>query len=197
MARKKEKKQIRITEKDKAFLQVLAKTGRCFSDDVNTYFGIKKSRLNQMIHNDYIQREAIMVNRQSSYCYRLTPKAIRWISKNIPTVKKLYKPCTSGTTHDTCLFRELASKPNWQQNIAMTESDIVETFGSIGSFSPPDLYIPAHTHYENTTGVIVTTSHEIIEIITRNYRAAAIQSKKNYCSYFLGTEEGGITFIET
>ncbi|MBM7562847.1 hypothetical protein [Fusibacter tunisiensis] len=197
MARKKEKRQMRITEKDKAFLQVLSKTGRCFSEDAETYFNIKKSRLNQMIHNGYIQREAIMVNRKASHCYRLTPKAIRWIGRNIPTVNKLYKPAKAGTSHDIVLFRELASKPRWQQDIAMTEKDIIGKYGTFGSFSPPDLYIPIHTRYEVETGITVTTPHEIIEVVTNNYSSAEIEAKVDYASYFLGTEKGGITFIET
>jgi len=196
MARKIEKKKMRITTKDKSFMQVLSKTGRCFAEDADTYFNIKKSRINKMVHNGYLEKEPIMFRQKATFCYRLTRKAQRWISKNIATVNRFYKPAKRGTLHDLVLFKELAQKPKHVQDIAMTEADLVHHYGSLSYFSPPDLFIPSTTRIDEL-GFTISTSPEVIEVVSKNYSTAEIQAKVDYSKHFLNISEGGITFIET
>ena len=193
MARRKEKGKMQITSKDRAFLQVLAKTGRCLSEDVETYFGIKKSRLNKMIHNEYLVKEAIMVNRQPQYCYMLTQKARRWISKNISTVRIHYKPSNRGTIHDILLFQQLGQLPRHLQDVAMPEKEVSKIFGQVKGCSPPDIFIPS-TSYTNSLGNLVETATQVIEVVTKNYSAQEIQEKIDYCRDFLGVQ-GGMNFV--
>ncbi len=196
MARYKENKPIRITNNDKAFFQVLSKTGRCFAEDANASFNIRKSRLNSMIKNGYIEREAIIHNHELSYCYRLTKQGMNWVKQNISTVNKFYKSTQLATAHDMVLFKTLASKPKIIQDVAMTESDVIAQFGTLRGCSPPDLYIPSTVIIDENTGSSVTVESEIIEIITKHYKSTHIQSKINYKNRLLNQTKGGIRFIE-
>lgn len=137
MARRKEKGKMIITANDKAFFQVLAKTGRCRAEDVEQHFGIKKGRLNKMIHNEYLEKEAVTVNTKAEFCYKLTSKARKWISKNISSVRIHYKPCNRGTSHDLVLFKQLAQLPLHLQNAAMPEKEVTKVFGAVQGYSPP------------------------------------------------------------
>jgi len=190
------KKQTRftITSKDKLFLQCLAKTGRTSASLAQQYFNIKPLRINAMVKNNFLKKEPIMINGRAENCYRLTDYAKKWIRKNIPTVACFYKPATIGTTHDLKLFEELAKLGVKYIEHAMTEYDIINTFGKRDGASPPDLYIPEFTQLLQD-GTVLYANAVAIEIITKRYKQRDIQAKISYCSNVLNLNRERVKYV--
>ncbi|NLL70765.1 MAG: hypothetical protein GX238_06500 [Epulopiscium sp.] len=190
--RKKETK-LNITSNDKAFFQVLAKSGRTLPQLAEKYFNIKSSRLNRMVKQGWLRKEEIVIDKKATYCLRLTDKSQKWIKNNIETVDRLYKPTMQGTSHDIELFKQLARLPRCQQDVAETETDITYKYGKGKLLSPPDIFVPKVSLIEN--GQRIDYPAMAIEITTKAYREHHIEAKKGYCKSRLNIQEEAIQFV--
>lgn len=192
---RRKKTKLTITSKDKEFLQTLAKTGRTTKELASRYFNIKPSRIDQMIREGFLKKEPIVIKKKSSYCFKLGDKGRKWVKENIGTVNNLCKPSRQGTTHDLHLFEELAKQPKVLRDAAMTEYDIINTYGCIKELSPPDLYIPPVSLKEKDGSVSYYTP-QAIEIITRNYRLHEIKGKFDFCKHFLNLDRRSVKIVK-
>ncbi|MPM01913.1 hypothetical protein SDC9_48153 [bioreactor metagenome] len=172
---RKKETQVAIMEKDKRLFQALAKTARGTSDLIQEHYNISHKRIDKLVKQGYLKKEPIIWENKATYCYRLSRKSQDYVKSNLHTVSGLYKPTSVPSTHDIALFKEFSKLTNTQQDLAMTETDIVKIYGKLSYASPVDLYVPA---YQDENGIAI--QEQAIEIITPSYSKEDIEKKEIY-----------------
>ncbi len=183
--------ELKITGRDNRVFQHLAKCGVITKDTASGYVNYK--RLDRLAREGFLERTNIVKNQKEFSFYKLTPKGIRYVQNNIPTVNKLYKG--ASLKHDLELSKQFSLLSKQEQNLAMTENDQIAIFKSSSYCSPVDLYIPSAVVVE--ADEIIVIQEKVIEITTNNYKDADIQMKINYVEQHIKTTKDIITFTKT
>lgn len=178
---------IRFLDKDLMLFQALAKTGRCTHDLSSKYYNVKYKRLERFVREGYLQKEPIMIDGRATYCYRLSKQGQKLVRENIPTVNHFYKCTTKGTSHDVYLFEAFAKLSFYEQQICLTESDIVEKYGKLKGTSPPDFLVPKYEMISKS-GLRRTVKMQVKEVKTKNYTAEDIAEKISYIEELIREE---------
>ncbi|WP_425449688.1 hypothetical protein [Dethiothermospora halolimnae] len=186
---RKKSTQLTFMTKDRRLFQALAKTGRATAEQTSKYYNTKEKRLRRLIKEGYLKKEPIMVDgKKGTYCYRLTDQGKKWVKENLATVDCLYKPTTKGTPHDVKLFEKYSKLNEYEQDIALTENDVVKRWGKLKGTSPPDLVVPKFTTTSEKTGITRTMEMKVIEITTKTYTTKDIEAKQAYVKELIGKE---------
>ncbi|WP_425449716.1 hypothetical protein [Dethiothermospora halolimnae] len=189
---RKKSTQLTFMTKDRRLFQALAKTGRATAEQTSKYYNTKEKRLRRFIKEGYLKKEPIMVDgkkgKKATYCFRLTDQGKKWVKENLATVDCLYKPTTKGTPHDVKLFEKYSNLTEYEQDIALTENDVVKRWGKLKGTSPPDLVVPSFKTTSEITNITRTVEMKVIEITTKTYTQKDIDAKEAYVKELIGKE---------
>lgn len=161
----------RVTKPMGETMKAIARTGICPITNAEKYFSLKKSTLDKMLKNNYIQSNSVITKNGVTEVFKLGSKGHKWIKENT-NIEWNYRSNTRQLEHDLKLNQIYCQLSQEVRESWKNENEVVKNWENLTGK-------PQEERTGSVDAIIEVEEKLVaIEVVTNNYGEEELREKQ-------------------